>query len=128
MDVSLSVETYNNNVYRYIPAFVDDVNNDPAAPPGLNIPLLNPLEDLLRSFNFFNIDDRYESFFKLRSLSFDITHYLDDWVLKIGFKGSFQFTTNNKYEWIPELTFSLKWTPIPQFKKEFTGDNVGLKL
>ncbi|MBN2352340.1 MAG: LPS-assembly protein LptD [Spirochaetales bacterium] len=128
MDFSLSVDVYNNNVYRYIPAFVDAVNNDPQAPPGLNISPLNPLEDLLRSFNFFNIEDRYNSFFKLKTLAFNITHYLDDWVLKIGFTGSFQFTTNNTYEWIPALTFSLKWVPIPQFKKEFTGDNVGLKL
>jgi len=127
MDLTFSVDVYNNNIYRYIPEYVDRVNSAT----GLNIQPVNPLTDLLRSFNFFNIEDRYNSFFKLKALAFNITHYLDDWVLKIGFTGSFQFqtqtgTTTTTYEFVPSLTFSLKWTPIPQLKKEFTGDSTGL--
>jgi hypothetical protein len=130
IDLSFSVDVYNNNVYRYIPGFVDQVNADLASQ-GIPVVIspVDPFTDLLRSFNFFNIEDRYNSFFKLKALSFNITHYLDDWVLKVGFTGSFQYKTysdgTQSYEWTPAFTFSLKWLGIPELKKEFTGDAYG---
>jgi hypothetical protein len=134
MDIVFKVEVYNNNVYRYIPAFVTDVNTALLDDYGISagITPVNPLEDLLRSFNFFNLEDRYNSFFKLKALTLEFAHYMDDWVLKISFSGVFQYKRysdgSQQYEWTPSFNFSLKWLGIPDIKKEFTGDANGLNL
>ena len=48
---------------------------------------MNPLTDLLQSFNFFNIQDRYTSNFKLRSLSVKLVHHLRDWDVSFEYAG-----------------------------------------
>ena len=136
LDIEFSVDVYNNNIYRYIPPFVDQVNSALDGL-GMGIPHIapvNPLEDLLKSFNFFNIEDRKNSFFKLKKLGLSLVHHLDDWDFTVQFSGEFKHTYETsglqKYEWVPTFTFSLKWLGIPQIKKDVTGDgtDTGLKV
>ena len=134
LDINLKFNMYNNNVYGYIPAFVNEVNQDFIDNYGFDpgIRTVNPIEDLLKSFNFFNINDRYDSFFKLQSIGLELVHYLEDWVFRVSFTGLFQFQTltngTQVYRWIPTFTFSLKWLPIPQIQRKVTGDETGVQL
>jgi len=131
LDIGLKIGVKNENVFRYFPGFVDAVNADPIAS-GADLQPVNFFEDLLKSFNFFNIEDRYDSFFKLQSLGLELTHYLDDWIFKVSFSGIFQNQTlpsgTQVYNWVPAVTFSLKWLPIPQIERKITGDATGYTL
>ncbi|MBN1523309.1 MAG: hypothetical protein JW904_02395 [Spirochaetales bacterium] len=137
-ELVFSLNMYNNNIYRYIPAFVDAVNDDASQPPPFGysvspgITTIDPLSDFLKSINFFNEEDRYDSFFKLKSIALDYIHYLEDWTFKLSYSGEFklQLLTDgtSQYEWIPAFSFSVKWLPIPEIKNQVTGDNTGIQF
>ncbi|NBF40966.1 MAG: hypothetical protein GVY14_11165, partial [Spirochaetes bacterium] len=77
LDMSISSTSSNGLMYRYVPALADKVGVEPK----------NGFGDLLRSFNFFNTDDRRESDFNLTRVDVDATHYLGDWVLTLRYSG-----------------------------------------
>jgi lipopolysaccharide assembly outer membrane protein LptD (OstA) len=67
---------------------------------------LNPLVDLLKSFNFFNTDDRKASNFKLKSISFGFVRDLHEWELYFDYTGNRILTTDGRtYQW--EQTFTI---------------------
>ncbi|HUV06238.1 MAG TPA: hypothetical protein VMX75_00835 [Spirochaetia bacterium] len=116
LDLTFSISSHNTKSYRYIPAFAH----------ALNEPWVNPVTDLLKSFNFFNIDDRYESSFNLQSVGLTAIHHLQDWDLSIQYAGEQVLETlptgKEEYVWSPVFTIMLQWNPIPEIKKEIRRD------
>ena len=83
----------------------------------------------MKSFNFFNDDDRYESEFKLKDINIKLKHHLEDWDLIFNLKGKYEASADGlSMEWKPEITIEVKWVPIPEMKKQITYDNTGLNI
>ena len=120
LDFRFSTLSKNNMTYRYIPGYADDVDR----------PWRNPFTDLLRSFNFLSKDDRYESFFKLSSITLEAIHHLEDWDLTVSYTGKPELLTladgSRKFTWNSVLGIFIRWVPIPQIKSEFRKDRDGL--
>ncbi len=90
----LAVVSRNDDIWRYFPKT--------AGKP------LNPLIDLLKSFNFFNIEDRKESNFKMKSISLGFVHDLHDWELKFDYTGTRELSfEGSKYIWDNVYSVSL---------------------
>jgi hypothetical protein len=84
------------------------------------------LEDLLKSFNFFNKQDRYESSFKLKSIVVDMVHHMHDWDLTLRYEGKPLLETlagKPVYTWSDSFSILLQWTPIPEMRSNLTGDD-----
>jgi len=75
---------------------------------------LNIFEDLIKSFNFFNINDRYESNFNLSEIEMHITHYMKDWNLNFDYSGEIALNTDNEYEWSPTASIYISWKAVPE--------------
>jgi len=62
--------------------------------------------DLLKSFNFFNTDDRKASYFKLKTVSFGFVRDLHEWELIFDYTGDRVLAPGgDSYYW--EQTFSI---------------------
>jgi hypothetical protein len=67
---------------------------------------VNPLVDLLKSYNFFDRDDREESNFKLKTISLGLVRDLHDWELKFDYTGNRELSFDGtRYIW--DNTFSI---------------------
>jgi hypothetical protein len=117
LDLKFSVTSSNRNIYRYFPSFADE----------LGVSRLNVVEDLLKSFNFFNPDDRLESNFNLHDVSFSLVHYMHDWQLNMEYKGNPELNEVNRYTWRSEFSIFVQWNPIPEIKKQIDGSDEGLQ-
>jgi len=110
VELTFASESYNNRMYRYIPGYPEAIGES----------WVNPLYDLLRSFNLFNIDDRYASSFKVRKLSLTAVHQMADWDLRIDYQGKPVLRTLptglRQYEWDRSFTLLLEWKPLPLLK------------
>jgi hypothetical protein len=124
LDFSISINSHNRKLYLYFPAYAEYVSG-----PGSWV---NPLEDLLRSFNFFNINDREYSSFNLKSVSIKAVHQLHDWNLTFDFSVQQVLQTDSVvgdyYEWMPIFTLLLKWQGIPEMKRSIRRDAQGINL
>ena len=90
---------------------------------------MSPFTDLLRSFNFFNINDRYQSNFKIRSLSVTLVHHLRDWDVSFTYSGSPQLNTvTNSIQWLPTFSFQVKWIAVPFLQSTVQGDYTGVTV
>lgn len=110
LDFDLRVRSGNSAVYRYFPEFSQEV---------AGLPARKPVTDLLRSFNFFDTQDRLDSYFNLKEISFSLVHYMRDWNLTMQYSGSPQLDERNRYRWANEFSIFVQWNPIPEVKKEF---------
>ena len=91
-----SVYSRNENVWRYFPSIADS----------RGVETVNPVVDLLRSFNFFNVEDRKSSNFKLKSISLGLIRDLHDWQLKLDYTGNRELSYDgSRYLW--NNTFSV---------------------
>jgi hypothetical protein len=82
----------------------------------------NILIDLINSFRFDDEDKRKSSGFKLRSLSMALTHHLGDWDATLGMTLS-PYLDGDKYKFNNEISFTIKWVPIKEFKTEVYYDD-----
>jgi hypothetical protein len=121
LDLTFSSLSVNTKTYRYIP--------------GLGTPLaeeywVNPFVDLVKSFNFFYPADRYDSAFKIRSISLKAVHHLHDWDLTVEYSGSQQLVTSptKQYAWSPKFSIQLQWLAVPELKTAASGDRAGVYL
>lgn len=113
LEFNFASQSLNKASYRYISGLSQKI--------GLNT--LNPFVDIAKSFNFFNTQDRIESFFNLKSLSVSAIHHLRDWDLTVEYSGTPKPTNVdgfNTIEWSSELSIFVQWKPIPEFKREIT--------
>lgn len=127
LDLTFSSLSVNTKTYRYIPGLPEAVSES----------WVNPVVDLVRSFNFFDTrppssNDRYRSAFKIRSLSLKAVHHLHDWDLSFEYTGSPKLVTDEsgarQYEWSPVFTIQLQWIPVPEVKAAVSGDRVGVQV
>jgi hypothetical protein len=116
VDIVFNVTSQNRKTYRYIPAFAKELDE----------PWVSPFEDLLKSFNFFNIEDRRTSSFNLKSINLAMVHHLGDWDLTLDYAGQQVLETQEDgteaYVWSPVFTIVLQWKPIPEIRKEIRRD------
>jgi hypothetical protein len=108
--IKFSSTSENKAVYRYIPSLSEGVQKDP----------LNPFVDLLKSFNFFDRQDRIESKFNIQRLGITVAHRLHDWDLNITYEGKPELEVlddgSRRYEWTPRVSFIVSWDPIPEIE------------
>jgi hypothetical protein len=79
----------------------------------------NLITDLVKSVNFFENNDRKESGFKLKSLNFELTHYLHDWTMnfRTSIKPELKEEGNTyRYEFTPIISFIVQWKPVSDIK------------
>lgn len=118
----INVASHNYRTYLYFPDWANRADME----------WINPVIDLLKSFNFFSEQDRRNSNFKLDTVGINLTHRLHDWDLKLTYSGKQDIVTGadgiSKYEWKPDFTLSLEWNPIPELKHEISQENGILNL
>lgn len=119
LEFSFSSVHGNNLMHQYFPALTNE----------LGIPWTNPITDLLRSFNFWNIEDRYASAFKLKSITIQAVHHLHDWDLSFNYEGIpvlfADASGDQKYRWDNTFSILLQWIAIPEMKSTVRGDGSG---
>jgi hypothetical protein len=111
LDLNFSSYSENTSAFRYLPWLVDDAAIEP----------VNPVEDLFRSFNLFNTDDRRTSGFNLRSIALKAIHHLDQWNLTVEYTGEPVKDTRAAfptYRWESNFSIYVQWNPIPELKQE----------
>jgi hypothetical protein len=96
IDISIVSKSKNNATHRYLEGS------------------LNILEDLLKSFNYFNINDRYDSNFNLSEIEMHITHFMKDWDLNFDYTGKIALNTDNEYVWSPLASIYISWKAVPE--------------
>ena len=117
IDVKFASVSRNAALWRYYPGFFD---LDPE-----KFPALNPVEDILKSFNFFDPteEDRRASLFKLKSLSASMVHDLHDWDLTASLSLSPVLDSNtSEYYFKPVFSVLLAWRAVPEFKSIYKLD------
>ncbi len=118
LDLSFKSESVNRAFFRYFPGSSNEL--------GLS-ETVNPLLDLLKSFNFFNKNDRLASNFNLNLMDFTAVHHLKDWDLNVEYTGKPVIVTSadlhQEYQWNSNFSIFLSWKPIPELKKEVTITN-----
>jgi hypothetical protein len=104
----LSVTSRNDEIWKYFKSGDEKVN---------------PVTDLLKSFNFFNVDDRKESGFKLKGISLGFVHDLHDWVMSFGYTGQRELSYDgSRYVWnnTYSISFGLKALKNLDIRTEFS--------
>ncbi len=125
LDLTFSSTSKNSVMFRYfqdLPFF-----DLPLEIPGEK----NPIVDLLDSFNFFDDSKRRSSGFKLKSFSLSAKHYLGDWTAELtyGLTPYLDKTTSPYvYKFETEISFLVKWTPVPELKAETSYSNDGFAI
>ncbi len=112
LDFTLSSVSRNDVIARYFQDWTD-----------LPVPLpgeTDMLTDLRDSFKFWDTQARERSGFKLKSLSFALTHYLHDWTMNLSYEIKPILRTDSSsayyYDFSPEINFSVVWKPIGDIK------------
>jgi hypothetical protein len=92
--VYLRTLSLNENMWRYFPSETENP--------------INPVKDLLMSFNFFNSEDRKASNFKLKTISFGFVRDLHEWELIFDYTGQRSLIPDGTaYRWEQTFTISL---------------------
>lgn len=71
----------------------------------------NMFEDLYKSFNLFNDDDRRLSKFNLKLIDIGLNYKTPDWDFVLSYSAE-QKLEDNKYVWSPEYSFFVEWKPL----------------
>ena len=120
LDLTFSSLSNNTRTYLYIPGWS-------------GLPWVNPLTDLLQSFNFFNNDDRRRSGFKIQTISLMAVQHFPDWDVSVQYQGSPQLITHTNLlgaqyvqnEWSPTFSIQVQWKAVSEVKstihQEYTG-------
>jgi hypothetical protein len=116
LELSVTTTSYNNRTFQYFPSLAAELGQ----------PLVNPITDLLKSFNFFDRTAREESAFNLRSITVEAVHYLHDWNLTLSYTGkpilNEEALPNPRYEWGNIFSIILQWLPIPEVRSTIRGE------
>ena len=118
LDMQFEVNSANNTIYRYIPAFTDEIG----------VSSLDLFDDLYNSVSFLDTSKRLASKFNLQNISFSLIHYMHDWQLNMEYSGR-PTLTDEKYTWNSEFSIFVQWNPIPEIRKQvdYTDDD-GLQM
>ncbi|MCK5198359.1 MAG: LPS-assembly protein LptD, partial [Spirochaetales bacterium] len=114
LELSFESKSVNRAIYRYLPGYSDEI--------GLTD--LNPISDLIKSFNFFEENDRITSNFNIESISLSAIHHLSDWDLNIEYTSEPILITNNdnskEYQFKSEFSIFVVWKPVPEIEKNIS--------
>ncbi len=116
LDLRLKVSSVNNTIYRYFPAFTDEIG----------VSTLDLFEDLYNSVSFSDESKRLSSKFNLQDISFSLIHYMHDWQLNMEYSGRPELNEENQYTWNSEFSIFVQWNPIPEIRKQidYTDDTL----
>lgn len=116
MRLSLQTSSVNSQSYVYVGPLAEEVGRERRS-----LAL-----DLLRSFNFFNRDDRVASGFDLESISLNAIHDLGDWDLTVRYSGAPELETASdgvqSYRWRGVLDVTLQWRAIRELSTSIRAD------
>ncbi|MGA2480581.1 MAG: hypothetical protein ABSG63_17660, partial [Spirochaetia bacterium] len=116
LDFTFTSVSNNTRTYLYVPGWASAVGALP----------VNPLTDLLESFNFFDDQARQRSGFKINSLSVKAVQHLHDWDLIFQYQGSPQLRvdSSNQYTnvWTPTFAIQVQWNAVPIIKSNIHQD------
>jgi len=109
LDLKLSFSSTNRSMYLYFPWWREELG----VPDNYNF-----FEDLLNSFNLFNINDRQDSNFNMDRFDFTLVHHLRSWDLSIEYSGWPALDSgSDQYRWKSEFSLFVKWNPMPMFNQ-----------
>lgn len=114
LDLTFKTRSENTATHLYVPVFMEGLGRH-----------ISPIEDLIKSFNFFDIDDRKESHFNVKSISLELIHKLEDWDLSLSYNGKPELNETNQYDLKTTFTVLVQWNPIPELEKELEIDKDG---
>ena len=109
LKLSLTTSSYNNRTFLYFSNLAEKLGQVP----------VNPITDLINSFNFFDREAREQSAFNLRSIKVEAVHYLHDWNLTLSYEGKpylMETVDPNEYQWKSNFSVILQWQPIPELR------------
>ena len=117
LDFTFSSTSNNTRTYLYIPGWSP-------------FPWVNPLTDLLQSFNFANNNDRRRSGFKIQTFSLKIVQHFPDWDVSVQYQGSPQLITittpfSQQYQWSPTFSIQVQWNAVSEVKSNIHQDYTG---
>ncbi|MEL3913305.1 LPS-assembly protein LptD [Treponema pedis] len=116
LDFSFSSTSRNEAIAKYF----QDAMNLPIVIPGEK----NVIKDLAESFYFWDEKARRRSAFKLKSLDFELTHYLKDWIMKFSYSVKpVKRPEDKNYKMIPTVSFVVQWKPIGDIKVQAKKEN-----
>jgi hypothetical protein len=127
LDLSFSSLSNNSRTYLYFPGLAASLGQAP----------VNPLTDLLNSFNFFSPTARVNSSFKIRTITAKAVQHFHDWDLTFQYQGSPQLITTTdpktskqttQYTWSPTFAIQIQWNAVPEIKSDIHGDTTGAFL
>jgi hypothetical protein len=119
LTLELGARSANTKMYQYFPDYAEE----------LDIPWVNPVYDLLRSFNFFDEGDRRSSAFKAKEVSLTLLHHMPDWDFRLEYAGKPQLGEGaTQYEWGTTFSLLLQWKPLPLVRARARGDTTGFYL
>jgi len=127
LDLSFSSLSDNSRTYLYFPSMARSLGQTS----------INPITDLINSFNFFNPTARINSSFKIRTITAKVVQHFGDWDLTFQYQGSPQLITTTdpntakqttQYTWSPIFAIQVQWNAVPEIKSNIHGDNTGAFL
>ncbi|MCX7881707.1 MAG: hypothetical protein N2314_00590 [Brevinematales bacterium] len=112
--LDFATQVVNRKLYRY----------DYAACGRFNEPYVNFWKNLWDGLNIFDYQGLQRSFFKIQALNFSVTHYLNEWEMRVGFTIQRQLDTLRRIAyWEPQIRveFMLSGTrdQFPPYTKRF---------
>jgi len=117
LDLQLSFSSTNRSMYLYFPWWRKELGVTGE---------FNFFEDLLKSFNMFNIQDRRDSQFNMDRFDLSLVHHLRSWDLSIEYSGWPALDSgSNQYRWKSEFNLFIQWNPLPMFNQraKFSQDS-----
>lgn len=110
LDLTLSTSSSNDRTYRYFPEWTR----------AEEATTLNPLEDLLWSFAFWDDDLRRRSNFKIERVSLEAVHHLQDWDLTVAYSARPESDTGDLTS---EFSIVVQWLPVPEFRSRLSAED-----
>ena len=113
LDLTFATASSNERTYRYFPDWARDAGQEP----------LNPIEDLLWSFAFWDDSLRLRSNFKVDRVSLSAVHHLQDWDLTFDYSVRPRAQEDGIIALSSEFSIVVQWLPVPEIRSLVGGDD-----
>ena len=113
LDLTFATASSNERTYRYFPDWARDAGQEP----------LNPIEDLLWSFAFWDESLRLRSNFKIDRVSLSAVHHLQDWDLTFDYSVRPRAQEDGIIALSSEFSIVVQWLPVPEIRSLVGGDD-----
>ena len=113
LDLTFATASSNERTYRYFPDWARDAGQEP----------LNPIQDLLWSFAFWDDSLRLRSNFKIDRLSLSAVHHLQDWDLTFDYSVRPRAQEDGIIALSSEFSIVVQWLPVPEIRSLVGGDD-----